>query len=127
MIVFPKAKINLGLNITGKRPDGYHDIETIFYRIGLSDALEFVVSDNTADKDILSTTGINTGDKFSPLPEAKEGAPSIKNGQSLPSSSARFLSSRSEISSSKYLLIAFNKYAESDDPPPRPAPTGITL
>jgi 4-diphosphocytidyl-2-C-methyl-D-erythritol kinase len=62
MIVFPKAKINLGLNITGKRPDGYHDIETIFYLIGLSDALEFVVSDKTSDKDILLTTGINTGD-----------------------------------------------------------------
>ena len=45
MIVFPKAKINLGFRITGKRPDGYHDIETIFYPVGLCDALEFVVSD----------------------------------------------------------------------------------
>ena len=50
-------------DITGKRPDGYHDIETIFYPVGLCDALEFVVSDNTADKDILSTTGIDTGGK----------------------------------------------------------------
>ncbi len=61
MVVFPKAKINLGLRITGKRPDGYHDIETLFYLIGLSDALEFVVSDNSADKDLLVTTGISTG------------------------------------------------------------------
>lgn len=61
MVVFPKAKINLGLLITGKRPDGYHDIETLFFLIGLSDALEFVVSDNSADKDLLVTTGINTG------------------------------------------------------------------
>lgn len=44
MITFPKAKINLGLRVTGKRPDGYHDIETIFYPVGLSDALEFVLS-----------------------------------------------------------------------------------
>lgn len=61
MVVFPKAKINLGLHITGKRSDGYHDIETLFYLTGLSDALEFVISDNAAGKDILSTTGINTG------------------------------------------------------------------
>lgn len=61
MVVFPKAKINLGLYITGKRPDGYHDIETLFYLTGLSDALEFVVSDSSSDNDILVTTGINTG------------------------------------------------------------------
>ncbi len=42
MVVFPKAKINLGLNITGVRPDGYHDIETVFYPVNLCDALEFV-------------------------------------------------------------------------------------
>ena len=61
MIVFPKAKINLGLHITRKRPDGYHDIETIFYPVSLSDALEFVVSDEPFKKDILTVTGINTG------------------------------------------------------------------
>lgn len=42
MIVFPIAKINLGLYVTGKRSDGYHDIESIFYPIGLSDILEVV-------------------------------------------------------------------------------------
>ena len=42
MLVFPKAKINLGLRITGKRSDGYHDIETVFYPVGLCDALELV-------------------------------------------------------------------------------------
>ena len=31
MICFPNAKINLGLNVVSKRPDGYHNIETIFY------------------------------------------------------------------------------------------------
>ena len=35
MITFPNAKINLGLNITEKRPDGYHNLETVFYPIPL--------------------------------------------------------------------------------------------
>ena len=40
MIVFPNAKINIGINITGRRPDGYHNIETIFYPVKIYDALE---------------------------------------------------------------------------------------
>ena len=40
MIVFPCAKINLGLNIVSKRPDGYHDLQTVFHPIPLYDALE---------------------------------------------------------------------------------------
>jgi 4-diphosphocytidyl-2-C-methyl-D-erythritol kinase len=40
MITYPNAKINLGLNITEKRPDGYHNLETVFYPINLQDALE---------------------------------------------------------------------------------------
>lgn len=35
MITFVNAKINLGLNITGKRPDGYHNLETVFYPVGV--------------------------------------------------------------------------------------------
>jgi 4-diphosphocytidyl-2-C-methyl-D-erythritol kinase len=42
MICFPNAKINLGLNIVSKRPDGYHNIETVFYPVKLYDALEIV-------------------------------------------------------------------------------------
>lgn len=61
MIVFPKAKINLGLRITRKRPDGYHDIETLFYPVTFYDALEFVVSDNMSRKDFLTVTGLGTG------------------------------------------------------------------
>jgi 4-diphosphocytidyl-2-C-methyl-D-erythritol kinase len=61
MISFPTAKLNLGLRITAKRNDGYHDIETIFYPVGLCDALEFVISDKAAEKDFLITSGINTG------------------------------------------------------------------
>lgn len=40
MLTFPNAKINLGLNITERRPDGYHNLETLFYPIRLEDALE---------------------------------------------------------------------------------------
>ena len=46
MIVFPNAKINLGLNITERRPDGYHNLETIFYPLMIKDALEIVESDS---------------------------------------------------------------------------------
>lgn len=46
MILFPNAKINLGLNIVRKRNDGYHDIETLFYPVkGLRDILEVVATD----------------------------------------------------------------------------------
>lgn len=54
MICFPNAKINLGLNIVSKRPDGYHNIETIFYPIPVKDALEIV----NADKFSFNQTGI---------------------------------------------------------------------
>ena len=41
MLLYPNCKINLGLRIVRKRPDGYHDLETIFVPIyGLHDELE---------------------------------------------------------------------------------------
>lgn len=40
MIVFPNCKINLGLHIIRKRTDGFHDLETVFYPLQLTDALE---------------------------------------------------------------------------------------
>lgn len=46
MIKFPNAKINLGLSVVAKRNDGYHDLETIFYPVGIKDALEVVPNDN---------------------------------------------------------------------------------
>ncbi|HEX2970258.1 MAG TPA: 4-(cytidine 5'-diphospho)-2-C-methyl-D-erythritol kinase [Bacteroidales bacterium] len=58
MVVFPKAKINIGLRIVSKRNDGYHDIETVFYPVDLHDALEFVPSTGS---DELVVTGIDTG------------------------------------------------------------------
>jgi len=45
MICFPNCKINLGLHITGKRPDGYHDLESVFYPLNIKDVIEIVPSD----------------------------------------------------------------------------------
>jgi len=42
MVIFPNSKINLGLNVVGKRNDGYHDIETVFFPVPLKDALEVI-------------------------------------------------------------------------------------
>ncbi len=54
MIVFPNAKINIGLNVVSKREDGYHNLETIFFPVKLADALEFVEAEETK----LTTSGI---------------------------------------------------------------------
>lgn len=50
MVVFPNAKINIGLFVTEKRPDGFHNLETVFYPVSWADILE-----------------------VNPAPEAKEG------------------------------------------------------
>jgi len=42
MIVFPNAKINLGLLVTGRRSDGYHNIETVMVPVALTDLLEII-------------------------------------------------------------------------------------
>lgn len=42
MICFPNAKINIGLFVTEKRADGYHNLETIFFPVPVCDALEVV-------------------------------------------------------------------------------------
>ena len=42
MVSFPNSKINLGLRILEKRDDGYHNLETVFYPIGLRDVLEII-------------------------------------------------------------------------------------
>jgi 4-diphosphocytidyl-2-C-methyl-D-erythritol kinase len=42
MIIFPNAKINIGLNVISRRDDGYHNIETIFYPIKIKDVLEVI-------------------------------------------------------------------------------------
>lgn len=54
MISFPNAKINIGLHVTEKRTDGFHNLETVFFPVGWNDALEFVVSNEIH----FSTSGI---------------------------------------------------------------------
>lgn len=58
MVVFPNAKINIGLRIVARRPDRYHNIETIFLPVGLHDALEFVVNEGMQCDDLV-VTGID--------------------------------------------------------------------
>ncbi|WP_026752159.1 4-(cytidine 5'-diphospho)-2-C-methyl-D-erythritol kinase [Sediminibacterium sp. C3] len=55
MVVFPNCKINLGLHITGKRPDGFHSLETVFYPVALTDMLEMI----TADAVSFQSTGLH--------------------------------------------------------------------
>lgn len=52
MITFPNAKINLGLNVVEKRPDGYHNLETVFYPVPITDALEIVEMDRQFPSDV---------------------------------------------------------------------------
>lgn len=40
MLAFANAKINLGLQVTAKRTDGYHDLETVFYPVKINDVIE---------------------------------------------------------------------------------------
>lgn len=57
MIVFPNAKINLGLFVTSRRPDGYHNLETIFLPVKkMCDALEVI--NHTGNEDQFTTSGI---------------------------------------------------------------------
>jgi 4-diphosphocytidyl-2-C-methyl-D-erythritol kinase len=62
MVIFPRSKINIGLRITGKRQDGYHNLQTIFYPVCLCDAIEFIIPKDTISDDILNVTGYNTGE-----------------------------------------------------------------
>jgi 4-diphosphocytidyl-2-C-methyl-D-erythritol kinase len=54
MIAFPNAKINIGLQILRKRPDGYHNLETVFYPVNIVDVLEIIEARETS----LSLSGI---------------------------------------------------------------------
>ncbi len=56
MITFPAAKINIGLQVLGKREDGFHDLNTIFYPIPFFDALE-VINDDSSEDILLTQTG----------------------------------------------------------------------
>jgi 4-diphosphocytidyl-2-C-methyl-D-erythritol kinase len=87
MILFPNAKTNLGLQVLGKRDDGFHDIETVMIPVPLYDGLEVVTA--TEGNDVSFTT--------SGIPVPDDGTPNIclrayelmqhnakKNGKELP-------------------------------------------
>ncbi len=61
MIVFPNAKINLGLQIVSKRTDGYHLLDSLFLPIPLCDVLEVMERTDGADDDLQVLGSIDTG------------------------------------------------------------------
>ncbi len=56
MILYPNAKINIGLFITEKRPDGFHNIESCFFPVALHDILEIIPSEESTS---FNSTGID--------------------------------------------------------------------
>lgn len=60
MVVFPNAKINLGLQVVLKREDGFHNLQTMFYPVDLCDKLEILV-DESIDGIEISTSGMSVG------------------------------------------------------------------
>lgn len=66
MVVFPVSKINIGLNIVSKRPDGYHNLETIFYPVNnLHDSLE-IIENVSSDVDSFRLSGLTLPDDGKP-------------------------------------------------------------
>ena len=58
MLLFPNCKINIGLQIKAKRKDGFHDIETVFFPVGLRDAVEMIENPHTDKEVFYSRSGI---------------------------------------------------------------------
>lgn len=56
MKIKANAKINIGLNVVSKRPDGYHNLETVFYPVDMCDYLE--ITPSTGDVTTLQVKGI---------------------------------------------------------------------
>jgi len=56
MVAYANGKINIGLHITGKRADGYHDIETVFYPFGYCDIVE--ITEKTSGQTSLEISGM---------------------------------------------------------------------
>ena len=61
MVVFPNCKINIGLHITGKRQDGYHNIESVMVPVGWSDVLEIVEHEEKALDESTMTGSAQSG------------------------------------------------------------------
>ena len=87
MVTFPNCKINIGLNILGKREDGYHNIQTVFYPIPITDALEVIECPNSGEAIKFTASGIHVPGKagsnlctraYEILKQDFPGLPSIK-------------------------------------------------
>lgn len=59
MVTFPLCKVNLGLYVVSRRPDGMHNLSTVFLPVGLCDTLDMRPLDATYTADILHLTGIS--------------------------------------------------------------------
>ena len=57
MVCFPNAKINIGLTVKGKRVDGFHNLETVFYPIPFQEVLEVLENTETEDEFDLTVSG----------------------------------------------------------------------
>ena len=58
MICYPNAKINLGLKVLSRRIDGFHNIDSFFLPIPLSDVLEVKINSSKLKKNEISYSGI---------------------------------------------------------------------
>lgn len=59
MILYSPAKINIGLNILAKRPDGFHDLDTLMYPLPFHDMIEIKVLQGKARDIKFTTSGIS--------------------------------------------------------------------
>jgi 4-diphosphocytidyl-2-C-methyl-D-erythritol kinase len=59
MIVFPNAKINLGLRIKSKRADGFHNLDTVFFPLPFTDVLEIIPQSTPSETPVIfSSSGL---------------------------------------------------------------------
>ena len=58
MVSFPNCKINIGLNIVGKRADGYHNLQTVFYPLAIKDVIEIIEAPEQKEGADFSSTGL---------------------------------------------------------------------
>lgn len=70
MKLFPLAKINLGLNVVERRPDGYHNLETVFYPVNIHDTLEV-----TPQTTPTTPQAVPTPPQAAPTPEVSTSGP----------------------------------------------------
>ncbi len=80
MMVFPNAKVNLGLKVLRKRNDGFHDIETVMIPIGLYEVLEIIVAETENTKMYVSGIDIRTHGNYYEPPAIQKKENSLISG-----------------------------------------------